>query len=111
MAEKSENNLNLFDFSWGKFAAGLGVLGLIAALFDFETLAIMFKMFFYTVVIPIVGIAAALMCTWSPTRALFWAVFDGVITNFNEKAEELYAKAGIRPESTDSGDSQQQASA
>ena len=109
MAEKSDDKLDLFEFSWGKLAASFGVLGLILAIFDLETIVLMFKMFFLTCVIPVVGIIAALMCTWSPTRAVFWTIFDGVIKNFNEKAQELYEKAGVNAESQDS--QQQQASA
>ncbi len=99
---KEEKSFDLFEFSWGKLGASLGVLGLILALFDFDMIVLMFKMFILTCVIPIIGIVAVLMCTWSPTRAVFWAVFDGVIQNFNETAKDLYAKANVETESKDS---------
>lgn len=106
MAEKSEDTMDFFEFSWGKFATGLGIMGMIAILFDWETLGIMFKMFLLTVLVPAVGLAAGVFCAWAPTRALFWMLFDNVYANvvnaYNENAQHLNNKAGTESESKDS---------
>lgn len=91
--EKEEKKLDLFEFSWGKFGAAMGVLGLIGMLFDLESLFLIAKMFLYTVVVPVIGIFAFLMCTWSPTRAIFWTIFNSLIDKMNEEKERLWEKA------------------
>lgn len=106
MTEKSKDAIDLFEFSWGKFATSLGIIGMIAVLFDWETLGIMFKMFFLTVLVPAIGLAAGVFCAWAPTRALFWMLFDNVYINvmeaYNSSAEHLNNKAGKKSESEDS---------
>ena len=93
MEEEDKKKVDLFEFSWGKFGAAMGVIGLIGMLFDLESLFLMAKMFLYTVVVPIIGIFAFLMCTWSPTRAIFWSVFESLIDKMNEEKNKLWEKA------------------
>lgn len=86
-------NIDLYEFSWGRFASALGVLGLIAILFDMDSIILMCKMFLYTVFVPVLGIFAFTFCCFAPTRALFWGVVGGLMERVEEMGENLYAKA------------------
>ena len=86
-------DIDLYEFSWGRFASALGILGLIAILFDFESIILMGKMFLYTVFVPVIGIFAFSFCCYAPTRALFWSVVGGLMEKMEEMGESLYQKA------------------
>ena len=86
-------NIDLYEFSWGRFASALGVLGIIAILFDMDSILLMFKMFMYTVFVPVLGIFAFTFCMFAPTRALFWGVVGNLMEKMEEMGESLYAKA------------------
>lgn len=84
MSDEKDDKWSFFEFSWGKMAAAMSTLGLIWAIFDFDGIWLMAKMFFYSFLVPALGFLAAAFTLVSPLQGVMYAVLDSVKANLEE---------------------------
>ena len=104
MSDEKDDKWSFFQFSWGKLAAAISTLGLIAVVFDLDGIWLMAKLFLYSVLVPIIGLLAAAFTLVSPMSGIMYAVLDSVKANL----EELKNSA---KETTDGDNNEQSAAA
>ena len=101
MSDEKDDKWSFFEFSWGKFAAAISTLGLIAVLFDLDGIWLMVKLFFYSCLVPVITLIAGAFTLVSPLQGIMYTLLDSVKAHLEELKNS--AKETTDGETNDAG--------